>query len=135
MSALGDYAASGFVPPGGNLTDLLVRLESATKGDRKLDWSVWTALEFDSRGEPTHCPPYTTSVDAGDALLERIFPGWVLQVSRDEAGGGAETAPKWWRPHHDQEPGDVGGTGATAKTPALAVCAAIIRVALGIQPA
>ena len=49
---------------------LIERLEEAEAGSRALDRAIWTALEFDSRGEPSRCPTYTTSPDAAPALAD-----------------------------------------------------------------
>jgi hypothetical protein len=144
------------------MTDsLLASLESAERGDRKLDWLIhstiaepwnegrkWSPFGYvDVDGHPphpdeiciespegkshyNHMPRYTDSVDAALALAERVLPEmfWTLGFLPD-----AED-PAWDEHHnnfaalhpylHVADPRDVTAYGAT---PALAMCAAILR--------
>lgn len=64
-------------------------------------------------------PNYTASLDAALALAERVLPGWGFYLRRDGDGSGCGLIPPGMTsvtPGHMQ-----------AATPALALCAAILR--------
>lgn len=109
-------------------TDLIRRLEEAEAGSRRLDVAVHDAL-FPPRadgyqmpdgtvlppswGRGFDDPPYTTSLDAALALVERVLPGAeVIAISRTRTGG-------WGS--------GVNGHVAYAATPALALVIATLR--------
>ena len=101
----------------------LERLAKAAEGSRELDRAIWHELEFDSRGEPTLCPVYTTSLDAALALAERLHPCWSWSV-------GQNVHHKYWRAYAlalDTDRAAFQPIEATAKTPALALCLAILK--------
>ena len=92
------------------MTDLITRLEEAAEGSRELDRAIWHELEFDSRGEPTLCPAYTTSIDAALALAERVgLDGWNTLYA----------AMMNWKAHDPR--------GPLSKTLPLALCLAILK--------
>ncbi len=116
------------------MTDLIARLEAAEAGSRELDWHIADATDHPSFarkiegfwppfGERSRAdkdvPAYSTSLDAALALAERVLPdaralintgtGWVRLLTKDGCY-------------------DYGVFGvAHASTPALALCAAILR--------
>lgn len=126
---------------------LIARLEAAEKGSRELDAMIWahfqpeaikitgwnepygdtsgrTQVEFtlpprrtryvtDRRGSYVHAEPVTTSIDAALSLAERVLPGMPCELFRN--------SPTEWGFHFaDQDT-------CYAPTPALALCAAILR--------
>ena len=99
------------------MTDLITRLEEAAEGSRELDRAIWRELEFDSRGEPTLCPAYTTSLDAALALAERVLPGCLVSLFLH---GNATASVEC------KTSGRV-KTEGLATTPALALCLAILK--------
>lgn len=128
---------------GGGLADLLARVEKAEGPDRELDGALWLALEcrpnhgqvfdpeyapylhVDPRGKEhpaikEDAPPYTASLDAALALVERVLPGWDWVLSSvDGHRASAEVTPPDWPVealHYK-----------TAKTPALALLAAMLK--------
>lgn len=67
------------------LTDLIARLEAATEGCRDLDlvFAQTVGANWSYTGEPPrviYCKPFTTSLDAIVALIERKLPdrAWML---------------------------------------------------------
>lgn len=124
------------------MSDLIARLEAAEAGSRELDGDVWYAvhepdveygalhIEQTDQGpiEVLTCElgskyadcveNYTTSLDATLALASRVLPGFgwgAVQGSGERAKANVTPANA-----------DHGFT-ATASTPALALCAAILR--------
>jgi|GEM_PF-2567366 len=128
-------------------TDLIEALEAAEVGSRELDARLWMALvecdrmwrywapvdENHGHGEPSpgalyyapHCaqvfvtPEVTTSLDAALALAERVLGNGPCNLHRN---GPAE----WGFTYVDCDT-------AYAATPALALCAAILRAREGGQ--
>lgn len=106
------------------MEDLIKRLEAAEVGSRELDRAIWYAVEFDSRGEPSHAPKYTTSLDAALALADRVLPPfrWCMYTQSGDgakvlgADNDAEEGEKW----RFQSEG-------SAKTVPLALVVAILR--------
>lgn len=119
------------------MTDLITKLEEAGEGSRELDGAVWYAIHEPDvehgclHVEQTEQGPlevltcelgskyadcvghYTTSPDAALALAERVCPeAEVIALSRTKSGG-------WGA--------GVNGRVCRASTPALALCAAILR--------
>lgn len=135
-------------------SDLLQRLEAAQEGSRELDAKLacvyfgWTfermplpsegssgffAIE-DGRLVRFHdFQPFTTSVDAALALVERMLPGRVITVDRyvtsDVPGG--DTWRAWLRTVTEVSVSKVMGK---APTPAMALCIALLK-ALSPSPA
>ena len=106
------------------MTDLITRLEKAAEeaaeGSRELDRAIWHELEFDSRREPTHCPSYTTSIDAALALAERVpVAPYTGPITLTIAGSG--------QAYIDHSDPCRMGVQAFGNTPALALCIAILK--------
>jgi hypothetical protein len=98
------------------ITSLIEKLEGAEVGSRELDCAIWTATGgWDHVGRP---PTFSTSLDAALALAERMLPGWDWQIVK----GSEEEAYVALQPH-----GAAFGHEVQAATPALALCAAILR--------
>ena len=117
-----------------SLSALLERVEGATGGDRELDRDIAIATGWVHRsGAPWERvlewerPNPTASVDAALALIGRVLPGLYM-----------------WRLEFDDEPTDwpyetrvysAGGSergyNASHKTPALALCAALLAAMIG----
>lgn len=108
-------------------TDLITKLEEAGEGSRELDRLI---------GEATDSPMgwsgdvvglgyanFTTSLDVALALAERLYTCWAWSVGQNIHHG-------YWLAYaltlaEDRSP--VQATNGTARTPALALCAAILR--------
>ena len=108
-------------------TPLITRLEEAAEGSRVLDIAL--AMEtthvygFDSEREIDAYPHPTTSIDDALALGERLHPCWSWSV-------GQNVHHKYWRAYAlalDTDRAAFQPTEATSKTPALAICIAILR--------
>jgi hypothetical protein len=119
-------------------TPLITRLEEAAEGSRELDAAIWYAVHEPDvdypgiRTEQTEQGPrevltcelgskwaddvghVTTSLDAALALAERVLPGWDFIVGRTNGG---------LTIHAQVGPGEM----QFGNTPALALCAAILR--------
>ena len=117
------------------ITSLIEKLEGAEVGSRELDAAVNDATNPHFGGPYAHTPSMmkafgypanvTTSLDAALALAERVLPGWAWNVDRwgkmsrvtlnecDAAG--------WHKSTHRRI------EVAAEQTPALALCAAILR--------
>ena len=63
-----------------DLADLKRRVEEATGPDRELDVELWVIDPKDSEPESA-IPPYTASLDATVALIERVMPGFARHVA------------------------------------------------------
>lgn len=124
-------------------TDLITKLEEAGEGSRVLDGRVevfirdvfasrsglkpehsakWrsNAAGFVSDGHTTYASnPVTTSLDAALALASRVLPGWVWNMGND--------LPCWVHLWIDDRNYDGNPIQGNASTPALALCAAILR--------
>jgi hypothetical protein len=107
------------------MTDLIKRLEEATAGSADLDREVERALrvvpmglrEDGTWGQKQR--PWTASLDAALALAERVLPGWCWMIERHKNG----TATAWlheWNAYGE-------GEQVVSNTPALALCAAILK--------
>ena len=101
------------------LTDLLARVEGATGADREIDVALFRAAG------PTVLiqEDYTASLDAALALLGRVLPGWVWEVSSGRSG-----LP--WAVLS----GDGRSAGGEAKTPALSILSAMLRALIAENP-
>lgn len=68
------------------LQSLKGRIEAATGPDLELDLAIYGALIFKDMdqlapGETNPMPkPYTASIDAALALVERLLPGWAWRI-------------------------------------------------------
>lgn len=100
-----------------DLPSLLARIESATGPDREID--AYLADWLDQQYIGADAPCYTASIDAGIALCERVLPGWSWAVDSGYAANHQKSHAEAWT-------GDDEGSGDAA-TPALALCAAIIK--------
>lgn len=104
------------------LKALLERVKSAAGPDRMLDRLI--DLDLDAGNTWDTAPPYTASLDASLALLERVLPGSTYRIEKHsavmmEASGGA---PFW---------ASCGAPGehecATGSTNSLALIAAMLE--------
>lgn len=120
-------------------TDLPTRLEGAAAGSRELDAEVWACVtgyelfEHDGAGwryrmksddimrhrRTGHIEPVTTSIDAAVALAERVLG----EAARWECGW--NSFEKAWATAYS--PTTFLGHSSRSQTPALALCAAILR--------
>jgi len=138
------------------MTDsLIARLEAAEVGSRELDalitahfvgaelrpyppatdfgpsakWQFWSAdgKHFLGNESKFPVPPVTTSLDAALALAERVLPGWYVgvQANRYEL----LIAPEDWSAYLSAPKGHqfTDEVEASAPTPALALCIAILK--------
>jgi hypothetical protein len=140
-----------------SITSLIEKPEGFETGSRELDWLIadatghpsfarkiegfWPPFNERSRADKD-VPAYSTSLDAALALAERVLPGWGWLVRSDEERGAFANLTRWdfapvvdtvsisfGRPvAHAGDPTN-GGRAAPvfARTPALALCAAILR--------
>lgn len=102
-----------------DLSSLLARIESATGPDRELDSEIAFALTPPDAEIGLLALNYTASLDAVIALCERVLPGWSWAVDSGYAANHHKSHAEAWT-------GDDEGSGDAA-TPALALCAAIIK--------
>lgn len=103
---------------------LIEKLEGAGEGSRELDYAIRAVVEtFDDYWALRVPADWTTSLDAALALAERVLPGWRRTVEELSCGQwmsvvtGKKPEPHLSLPLHV----------ARAATPALALCAAILR--------
>jgi hypothetical protein len=102
------------------LRKLLVRVESATAPDPRLDHAIKRMFPDGELGAPY----YTDSIDAAVALCERVLqPQWI----RTDIWRGQDASVGLLP---NESPGDV--TGARAPTLPLALCAAILRAKIAM---
>ena len=116
------------------MTDLIKRMEEAEAGSRELDAAIadlfnpvpdqydgfagrWPFVEGSPFSDQT--PPVTTSLDAALALAERVLPGWCWMIERHKNGTATAGLHEW----NAYREADL----FTANTPALALCAAILK--------
>lgn len=102
------------------MSDLITRLEQAAEGSRELDMAIWDATGGWSVNNP---PAYTTSLDDALALAERLRPCWSWSV-------GQNVHHKYWLAYAlvlDDYRSSFQPTNGMAKTPALALCLAILK--------
>lgn len=116
--------------------ELIARLEAAEVGSRELDALIWDIEDSRPRHSldgdfPTYKqdpddsvafdspPSYTTSLDAAIALAERVLPLGSWRIERE---GAIFWAKIWWG-----REGKAGHKYAYAKTPAIALCVAILK--------
>jgi hypothetical protein len=134
---------------------LIQRLEAAGEGSRELDalvnlrfhhdreylWSLsglnaqrplWKDIDLDKT--VLRCPseygldrPVTTSLDAALALAERVLPGWDWSVTTITTSFGGVKKVNALIVHPDHPSDKDISTFGEANTPALALCAAILR--------
>lgn len=72
--------------------------------------------------------PLTQSLDAALALAERVLPGWAWMVRGSHYDGDEASRARVWQPYADPPAGDF---DALSPTPALALCAAIVKAKIG----
>jgi hypothetical protein len=127
-----------------SLSNLRARVEGAEGPSRKLDVWIWKATAPDEyrrdmyrsavlrpRGQAIEdfepgwavkaAPPYTASLDAALALVERVLPGRDWSLTTD-LWGKLFMATIW-----KDAGGDIAGEAETRSTPALALLAALLR--------
>ena len=125
-----------------DMQELIARLEAAETGSLELDCEMGLFARTDGKGEvsdhfgtpcirdaggPYAPKPFTTSLDAALALAERVLPEWVYQIDIQSDLSWVLAAPDWWAPALGQGPEARGGQSSVAKTPALALCIAILK--------
>jgi len=117
-----------------DLKELLARVERATEADTFLDADLEFHLAPDAFWDVANAKPYTSSIDASLALVERVLPGWGWSVqSRTRhvlACCGADGAPAITKhPHWTllSSPEVSGGEYFDATTPALSVCRSLLK--------
>jgi hypothetical protein len=131
----------GTKPQSGEVRQALInKLEAAESGSRELDEALKVILRpFSTEAEFQTAyaadstamwwvigkDDYTTSLDAALALAERVLPGWCWEFRVDDNGADVQGAPAWW--NEGLAAPDIDGVAAAAATPALALCAAILR--------
>lgn len=122
------------------MTDLIDRIEGARVGSRDLDADIYEALGYEVKRHPEHyggrsfsrswaylrnsrwesMSKPSTSVDAALALAERVLPGLTdYRIERDHGQHYARLVLDM--------PTEIVGFKSDAATPALALCAAILR--------
>jgi len=121
-----------------NAPSLIERLEAAERGSREFSVEVENALgqakfvqplKYDP-GSMDHVRvhrPVTESLDAALALAERVLPGWRMHALQDQDGmyQTDNTATRWFCGVSEKRgPGNV---MSKSPTPALALCAAILK--------
>ncbi|GAA0212696.1 hypothetical protein GCM10009081_29280 [Brevundimonas nasdae] len=133
-------------------SSLIQSLEAAEGGSRELDIAfgqalgiidadlVYTAPDGSriARGNCDPWPNWTTSLDAAVAVAERVLPDYEASVAQRKPRHG-ETCAEWWHASlFKVRTGVVFGSGPDtvsfkAKTPAQALCIAILRAKEGGQ--
>lgn len=109
------------------MDDLSARLEGAAAGSRELEYDIKEWLEgFDDYWSLRVAADWTTSIDAAVALAERVLPGWSVEVAIINAGSSQCTANIWVPSQREALFGN-GRVFVNAATPALALCAAVVR--------
>lgn len=135
-------AEDGSIPVA-DMSALIARLEAVETGSAELDYLIDEALsEWRNigggfavhkvtgerrRNSFDYSAPVTASLDAALALAERVLPGWVYQIDVQSDLSWVLAAPDWWAPALAQGPEARGGQSSVAKTPALALCIAILK--------
>lgn len=111
------------------LSDLLQRVEEGTGPDRALDIDIWEAVTgrewIDNACSPNseEIGDYTASLDACVALVERVLPGWHVELKKFSDGWYAALARKSTDSGYDFYRG-------TQKPAAIALLIALIRTLL-----
>ena len=105
-----------------DMSALITRLEAAGAGSIELDVAIWDAM---GGWSVSHPPAYSSSLDAALALAERVLPDWAWEIRLDRGGASVQTAPAWWM--EGLAAPDEGGVSCDGKTPALALCIAILK--------
>lgn len=113
----------------GDVEGLLERVKAATGPDRELDRAIGEHFgECDYSGPAHHRPlsdwarPYTASIDAALALVERCLPGWVVLIDQYPSSWTVNIA------HYKTGYGVWGDDfDATAKTGPLAILSALLH--------
>ncbi len=129
---------------------LIKRLEAATGPDREVDAELWLMFTTgatrkasvvksskglwpdytidetrEASGRLIVVPSYTASVDAALALAERVLPGWCWELTLMPGEATWQGAPEMW-PEGLAAP-DRCGVYASTKSPALALCIAVLK--------
>jgi hypothetical protein len=103
------------------LTSLLSRVEGCTGADPDVDH-----LLHDLWPDGDGAPNYSASLDAALALVERVRPGWDVVIGTSDYPSGQPWARIYPQGHMHKGSGDV-----EAKTPALALLAALLKSLIG----
>lgn len=139
-----------------DLAGLAARVAAATGPDRELDlwltallWDPWPNEDFDALKADIQRVgvdqmyverPFTASIDASLALVERVLPEAVWEVQRygGEWRPGYRYAARVARPYSgkdDHENGRPRGKGDVASTPALALLSALLAALIAKESA
>ena len=117
------------------ITSLIEKLEGAEVGSRELDREIALHLEaklwlvssgrhkVERNGRSVNMPAYTASLDAALALAERVNPRFGWQIEYDSCG----LVNYAWVSETLYLDGPQFHLRGRAATPALALCAAILR--------
>lgn len=128
-------------PRGDVVRGLIEKLEGAAEGSREMDCALGVlvddfVIDGERYGEPAYChtindtymrpgqsgdmmvPPYSTSIDAALALIERRLPGWGFVLETDAPEFAVRIGPP---------EGPWPAEEIHAKTPALALCIALLQ--------
>ena len=139
-----------------DLSALIARLEAAEVGSRELGHEVLLALGWHRnqignfygplyqwsspdhsphliRGDEDNLPNPALSLDAALALAERVLPGWnwTLLSERERLANSDDPRPYAGLKRRGPPMADEGYASASASTPALAFCIAILRAKQG----
>lgn len=98
---------------------LVKRVEAATGPDAFLDAHIRAALDMPATlPVTTECPNYTASIDAALSLVERVLPGYGLELYWGTVGAAACLASDATYSQH--------WSGSRCPTPALAILGALL---------
>lgn len=104
-----------------DLSALIARLEAAEVGSRELDYAIKAWLEpIDEFWALRVAADWTTSLDSAIALAERVVPGAEIWIGRIDGQWEADCEPVGCEKHSRF-------VDHKGRTPALALCTAILR--------
>ena len=72
------------------MSDLIARVEAATGGDDGIDAEIWASIDKTAARRE----PYSSSLDAATGLVERVLPGWHIELKKFSDGWYAALARK-----------------------------------------
>lgn len=116
-----------------DLEALLERVKAATGPDKQLDWEIWDAV-----GQPNltgkHSPylPFTASIDAAIALVEKILPPLTFR-SHGFLPAWSESDGAPYRCHFNPE--NSASSVGYGNSDALAILAALLQALIARQSA
>lgn len=121
------------------MRELLARVQRCTGPDRNLDLAIDMALRPEnypdswSWDEATRPPHLTASIDNALALVEKVLPGWSVNLQTQAEQYEVRTGPRVFTPLAEiyQRPLSVNPVYTSrAASPALAILAALLRAHL-----